>query len=141
MLISSRYTKHIRASGKTSRYAYYVLVSFSLPDIPLEIETEDVGRPGVDHRLVPETRQSPAGGYLQAAVHSREKGQSVRALPNEDSEFKLNCVSSAGNRNIWKVVFIAGGCDLISKHGTNIHPNSQGRESDILDIFGMLEDV
>ena len=45
------------------------------------------------------------------------------------------------HRNIWKVVFIAGGCDLISKHGTNIHPNSQGRESDILDIFGMLEDV
>ena len=65
----------------------------------------------------------------------------MRALPNEDSEFKLNCVSSAGNRNIWKVVFIAGGCDLISKHGTKIHPNFQDRYNDILDIFGMLEDV
>ena len=96
--------------------------SFPLPIISdisrsIEIETEDAGRPGVDHRLVPETRQSPAGGHLQEAVHPREKSQSVRTGKNLCLFNCCMCPLLEIEIDIWKVVFIAEGCDLISKHG------------------------
>ena len=87
--------------------------------LSLEVETEDAGRPGVDHRLVPETRQPPAGGHLQEAVHSREKSQSVMTGKVPNLGLFIFCVNPLLEIeiDIWKVVFIAEGCALISKHG------------------------